>query len=116
LKNRTKDYIEDWEFDNGVWEKPTHPRVSFFFYMPIPKSMDRRTREKADTGKLIHVKKPDIDNLVKLYLDVISGIVIHDDNCVTIDQAVKIYSKNPKTVLVVTQGQEFYERDDGDDI
>ena len=43
------------------------------------------------------LKKPDLDNLVKFYLDAANGILWHDDCQVTNLVANKIYSKNPRT-------------------
>lgn len=71
--------------------------------MPIPKSMDRKSRQQAETGLLKHLKKPDVDNLIKLYLDVVSGIVFPDDNCVSIGSAIKVYSITPKTVIYIEE-------------
>jgi len=81
------------------------PRVSFWFVMPIPKSMNRVQRVDANSGYLKHVKKPDVDNLIKLYLDVLSGIAFEDDNCVSLGQAIKIYGQTPKVVINLEETQ-----------
>ena len=65
--------------------------------------MSKSERIDANTGFLKHIKKPDVDNLIKLYLDVISGIVMEDDNCVAIGSAVKIYSTNPRTEIYIEE-------------
>jgi Holliday junction resolvase RusA-like endonuclease len=67
--------------------------------MPIPKSMGKSDRMEAMNGSLKHVKKPDVDNLIKLYLDVLSGIAFEDDNCVSLGQAIKVYGQIPKVVI-----------------
>jgi len=71
--------------------------------MPIPKSMPKPEREEALAGYLKHVKKPDVDNLIKLYLDVLSGIVFEDDNCVAIGSAIKVYSVNPRVEMFIEE-------------
>lgn len=71
--------------------------------MPIPKSMSKAERTLALKGNLKHVKKPDVDNLVKLYLDVLSGIVFDDDNCVSLGMCIKVYSDTPKTVIYIEE-------------
>jgi len=79
--------------------------VMFWFYMPIPKSMSKRDRVDANKGFLKHVKKPDVDNLIKLYLDVLSGIVIKDDNSVAIGSAIKVYSCKPRVEIYIEETQ-----------
>lgn len=71
--------------------------------MPIPKSMKRCDRGDALECKLKHVKKPDIDNLVKLYLDCLTGIAIHDDNAVSLGSCIKVYSPNPKVEIYIEE-------------
>lgn len=80
--------------------------------MPIPKSLSKRDREEANSGSLKHVKKPDVDNLVKLYLDVLSGIVFDDDNRVSLGQAIKVYSPSPKTIIYIEETQRMISNDE----
>ena len=80
--------------------------------MPIPKSMSRKERDIAEKGNLKHLKKPDVDNLIKLYLDVLSELVFEDDNCVSIGQAIKIYSQSPKTVIYIQETNAELSRDE----
>lgn len=75
--------------------------------MAIPKSMNKRERGDALKGQLKHVKKPDVDNLIKLYLDVLTGIVWDDDNCVALGSAVKVYSNSPKTEIIIEETTPF---------
>lgn len=75
----------------------------FWFYMPIPKSMSKREREDAVKGFLKHIKKPDVDNLVKLYLDVLTGTAISDDNAVSLGTAIKVYSSKPRVEIYIEE-------------
>lgn len=77
--------------------------MMFWFYMPIPKSMPKRQRVDAVKGYLKHIKKPDVDNLIKLYLDVLSGTAIADDNAVSIGSAVKVYSSKPRVEIYIEE-------------
>lgn len=65
--------------------------------------MSKSERTIALKGNLKHVKKPDVDNLVKLYLDVLSGLVFEDDNCVSLGTCIKVYSDNPKTIIYIEE-------------
>jgi len=103
LKQQAEDQIHGYEEDRGKWAQPTYPRIYFLFLMPIPKSMSKKERSLAETGTLKHIKKPDVDNLIKLYLDVLTGSVIQDDNSVQIAHAIKLYSMTPKTVIFIEE-------------
>ena len=76
-----------------------YPRISFIFHLPIPKSIPKRELEVYNSGKLKHVKKPDIDNLIKLYLDCLDGIIIHADQKVSLGPCVKVYHPEPKVLI-----------------
>jgi len=65
--------------------------------------MSRRDRADAEKGYLKHIKKPDVDNLIKLYLDVLSGTALNDDNAVSIGTAVKVYSSRPRVEIYIEE-------------
>ena len=75
LKRDLKESAEEQASQSSLISRFKHPRAHFWFSMPIPKSMNRHDRTQALKGHLKHLKKPDIDNLVKLYLDVLTGVV-----------------------------------------
>ena len=80
---------------------PIHPlegaiSVSMAFSMPRPKSHYRTGRYShllKEDAPTLHISKPDIDNLVKFYLDAMTGSFWKDDACVCTIEASKIYSK-----------------------
>ncbi|NGX57214.1 MAG: hypothetical protein K940chlam3_00098 [Chlamydiae bacterium] len=80
-------------------------KVGFTFEMPIPKSWPKWKKKEARSGELLHETKPDIDNLIKLYMDCLKKIVIRDDNQVwkLSPAPVKKYSDNPKTIIWVQE-------------
>lgn len=80
-----------------------HPRLSFLFHMPIPKSVPKRDLPLYLSGRLKHEKKPDEDNLVKLYQDCLDGIIIHGDQKVSLGSVVKVYHPEPKTIIWVNE-------------
>ncbi len=79
------------------------PRISFLFLMPIPKSIPKKDLPKYSSGRLKHIKKPDVDNLIKLYLDCLDGIIIFGDQKVSLGPCLKIYSPEPKTFISITE-------------
>lgn len=64
--------------------------VKVTFYMPRP---------KAKQPSMVHIKRPDLDNILKLVLDALNGIVWADDNVIWHIDAQKIYSNEPRIEL-----------------
>lgn len=79
------------------------PRISFLFYMPIPASIPKKLREWYESGLLKHDKKPDVDNLIKLYLDCIDGIAIQGDQKVSLGPCIKLYHPEPRTIIHIQE-------------
>ena len=80
---------------------PKHPlegaiSVSMVFTMPRPKS-HYRTGKFAhilkDDAPSLHVNKPDIDNIIKFYLDAMTGNFWKDDCTICTIEASKVYDK-----------------------
>ena len=77
------------------------------FRMKRPKSHYRSGKYsdliKDQFKNIIHTKKPDIDNLIKFVLDALSGQngFFLDDNLIESIYAKKIYSDNPKTMILI---------------
>ena len=63
-----------------------------YFYMPIPKSVKSGESDA-------HVKRPDIDNLIKYTWDLLAGIVYEDDKQIYYVEAIKLYAKRPRTSI-----------------
>lgn len=75
------------------------PLVSICVCMPITTSLNAAEKKLAAKELLFHTKKPDIDNFVKFYMDLLTGILFHDDACVQLGPCFKIYSPRPRTVI-----------------
>lgn len=82
----------------------TVPDVEFTFFMPIPKYLKKSDRDYAHKELLRHLVKPDVDNLIKLYLDCLIKIVFEDDRAVKIKGAQKVYSLEPRVEIVINEG------------
>jgi Holliday junction resolvase RusA-like endonuclease len=70
--------------------------VQITAYLPIPASMLKRDKILALNGDLPHSHKPDCDNLLKNALDIMTGLVYHDDNAVVSAHITKRYSDAPR--------------------
>ena len=53
--------------------------LSAVFLMPIPQSWTKARKDAAVTDRIIHVSKPDLDNLVKALKDALNGVAWKDD-------------------------------------
>lgn len=102
-KREIKKIIGDQYLDNPRF---IHPRVSFIFHMPIPKSLPKKLLPIYNSGILKHEKKPDTDNLVKLYLDCMDPIMFDGDQKVMLGPCVKVYNAEPKTIVLVHETTE----------
>jgi Holliday junction resolvase RusA-like endonuclease len=78
-------------------------RIDCTFYMPIPKNANKHERTEMAAGRVHHVKRPDVDNLFKLFGDCIKEIVILDDSYISELHIRKIYSDRPRTIAVIEQ-------------
>jgi Holliday junction resolvase RusA-like endonuclease len=75
--------------------------VQFIFFLPINSSDSVVTRNKKLWGITRASTKPDYDNLEKFYLDCANGILWDDDSKVIQGKALKLYSEQPRTEIVV---------------
>jgi len=103
-KREIKKIIKDKWQDRGKLE---HPRASFIFYMPIPKSTPKKKLFVYNSGYLKHEKKPDVDNLLKLYLDCLDTIAFDGDQKVSLGPCVKLYHPEPRTVIILQETQDI---------
>lgn len=104
IKERITATIIESQIDFDLFEVAD---IEFIFYMPIPKYMKKKEKEFATKELLRHTVKPDTDNLIKLYLDCMVKIILADDKGVDIKRARKIYSPNPRTEIIITEGLRY---------
>ncbi len=65
-------------------------------------SFHMRRPQRLGSGIHPHIKRPDIDNLIKAVLDALKGVVWHDDSQICVLEAHKSYVAEPQTVVTVT--------------
>ena len=73
--------------------------VKIDFYTEIPKSYSKKKRAEH-IGKP-DPRKPDLDNYIKFYLDVMNALVYKDDSIITSIQCTKTFSEEPRTEIEV---------------
>jgi Holliday junction resolvase RusA-like endonuclease len=77
--------------------------VSLVFSMLIPMSETNKRKEMMCTGKILHTKKPDLDNLEKFILDCCNGLLWKDDSQIIAINSVKHYSNTPQTMITIRE-------------
>jgi Holliday junction resolvase RusA-like endonuclease len=73
--------------------------IDLTFRMPIPKATTKKVREQMRQGEMHHMRRPDIDNLSKFYLDCMNELVFADDAQIWTLYARKVYSSYPSTLI-----------------
>lgn len=85
--------------------KNPQPNLSYLVeiecHMPIPLSSSKTQIERLKNQP--HLKKPDVDNLAKTYLDCGTGIFWHDDKQIISLKVSKKYSDDPKTIIRINE-------------
>ena len=112
-RKQVTDYIKE-NYDGRYFDGAV--RVEITFYMKAPQNVSKKPSKRAkDKAKqlyskyisrlLWHVKKPDLDNLIKSLFDSISKseIVWSDDNIVCDLRARKLYSPNPRIEIEIEE-------------
>lgn len=101
-------------------EKPIEGVVDLhvIFWMPVPKSYSKKfkteveywDREKIGAYRslryeyhcsIAHIKRPDVDNLLKHLKDALTGVYWKDDSQIQIHCAYKLYSPRPRTEVEI---------------
>ena len=94
-----------WEIRQQRPKKLMEGPISIYlwFGMPIPKSTSKKRFQLMLKGNIRHTKKPDVDNLIKFYLDVMNNEVFEDDKQIFYLSAIKEYTKKPRTEIRIEE-------------
>lgn len=78
--------------------------IELTVWYPIPRSYSRKKTELALSGQLFPLGRPDVDNLLKHFMDVATGLVWRDDAQVVRAVVMKRYGAQPLWRAVVCSG------------
>lgn len=70
-------------------------------YYRIPKRTSRKDRVLMEMGTIRPTKKPDLDNVIKVYADALNEVAYHDDTQIVSLACEKLYSDNPRVEVVL---------------
>jgi Holliday junction resolvase RusA-like endonuclease len=78
-------------------------RMEIKSYFTIPKSASALKRIMMSTGQIRPVKRPDLDNLVKIIADALNTIAYDDDSQIVTAIAEKYYSYLPRVEVNIEE-------------
>lgn len=91
----------------------TPTKIISIFYMKRPKAhygSGTNSNKLKKNAPIIHISKPDLDNLQKMIYDCFNQIVWVDDSVVCEAYARKEYSDNPRTEIIISEVEEYGQR------
>ena len=107
--NNTKAYEElikeYFLVNNKGFIKTISGRVSIkiIAYLKVPKSAKKDEAQKMLSNEISPLKKPDIDNIIKIVLDSLNKFVINDDIQVSKIEAEKRYALEEKLYIKIEE-------------
>ena len=78
--------------DGVRFEKGTPVTLRIVARFEPPKSASKKRQQQMLSGEIPPLKKPDIDNIVKVVADALNGAAYHDDTQIIFTVAKKAYS------------------------
>jgi Holliday junction resolvase RusA-like endonuclease len=78
-------------------------RIEIKAYFTIPKSASALKRIMMSTGQIRPVKRPDLDNLIKIIADALNTIAYDDDSQIVTAIAEKYYSYLPRVEVNIEE-------------
>jgi Holliday junction resolvase RusA-like endonuclease len=97
-----------WEYSRqcgGMLTEHGPVRMTIKAYHGIPKSARRKDRTLMASGVIRPLKKPDMDNIAKIYADALNGLAYHDDTQIVALACMKFYSDEPRVDVVLEEAQ-----------
>lgn len=75
-------------------------------FLSIPKSASKRKQMLMTSGALFPMKKPDLDNVMKIVCDALNGFAYRDDAQIVNAKICKRWSSEMPSVWVTIEGEE----------
>ena len=100
-----KSFVDDLKEDIKLVSTPM--RVDLVAYFPMPSNIKPVEVLLYETEHDMAIGKPDFDNILKAYVDMIRESIILDDDIVSESYFKKYYSLKPRVVLTITYTNGF---------
>lgn len=111
---KTKNYEETvaWHWKNARGPKLDGPiRLRIVWHCRIPKSASKAKRAAMNSGQILPMTRPDLDNVCKSVMDALNGVAYHDDSQIVSLTAIRRYAEI--TGIFVEVEQEYEDRSEG---
>lgn len=98
-----------WEYRRqckGSFPEKVPVRMQIKAYYTIPASASKKRKQMMANGEERPTKKPDIDNVVKVYADALNHLAYHDDSQVVSITCEKYYSEEPRVEVILSDAEE----------
>ena len=92
-------YINKYNVKLAPREMPLKAKITAYFEVPTSYS---KKKKKELIGQS-HTNKPDADNIAKIILDSLNGLVYKDDNQIAKLEVEKIYGEEAKVIVEITE-------------
>lgn len=99
-----KEFYSSWKHYPKI---VTACKITTVSYLPIPSAMKKYEMVLAELGLIRPIVKPDFDNLMKTYCDMIQGTLLHDDALVVEGTSKKYYSVKPRVEFTIDYMEEY---------
>ena len=100
-----KSFVNDLKREIKIASTPM--RVDLIAYFPMPKNIKPVEVLLYETEHDMAIGKPDFDNILKAYVDMIRESIILDDDIVSESYFKKYYSLKPRVILTITYTNGF---------
>ena len=88
--------------EREIFSRETPLACVMSIFVKMPKRFTRTQRQEAEKKGLRPVRKPDIDNIAKILMDALNGIVYEDDAQIVSLGCRKYYSDAPMAAVTVS--------------
>ena len=69
----------------------------------VPKSASKKKRAEMLAGKIRPSGRPDIDNIIKIFADALSGLAYRDDSQIATVSARKVYGETSQVWITISE-------------
>ena len=98
VKREYKKQVGTQKFPDNM---PLYLEVTAF--LKIPKSVSKVKRQKMIDGKILPLKRPDTDNIVKIVADALNKVAYKDDKQITDHRCKKRYGERIGVLVMITE-------------
>lgn len=89
---------------SGIFfEKGTPIEMEIRAYFAIPQSTSKKKAKMMQEEEMLPLKRPDLDNLIKIIADSCNGVAYHDDAQIVDMRAMKFYAEAPRLEATIRE-------------